>query len=137
MVIRKSEKISSGILIMSIIQLISAIFSIIGYIFFILIKDQINKLNTLGGEEQISNAQLFIFIFITLIIIAAVILILAKKKVGIYVYISSVITNVIYNIIMNGINLFNISLSIIIPILLMIFIIKNKCIYGIGSNINQ
>ncbi|MBU5455238.1 hypothetical protein [Caproiciproducens sp. MSJ-32] len=132
----KSEKIGSGILIVSILQLIGSILSILGYISIILMRDQINKLNTLAGNEQITNGQIFILITITLVTVVGLILILAKKKLGIYIYYSSIITNIICNIIVSGINLLNISLSLILPILMMIFIIKKKYVYRIGANID-
>jgi hypothetical protein len=128
----QSRKLGAGIIIISIIQFIGVIFSVVGSILLFSSKDAIiNKLQENGQNINIlSNTQIIISLIFQLIIAVAIILILVKKSIGIYSYFTVVSINIIYSIIRAGFQ-WTIIFSLIFPILMAIFINKKKKIFNI------
>ncbi|MEG1132403.1 MAG: hypothetical protein RSD22_09720 [Romboutsia sp.] len=125
----KENKLGFGIITISIIQLIFNFFSIIGSLFYfsdntkqILGEDFLNKFN-------ITTTSIIISLVITILITISLILILFKKLVGIYAYIITIIISINYSIIANGFNLNQLLLSLIIPVILLIFLFNKKSVF--------
>jgi len=126
----QSQKLGAGIIIISIIQLIGAIFNVFGSILLFSSRDTIiNELQE-TGQSIASNTQITITLILQLILAIAIILILIKKSIGIYSYFTVVAINIIYSIVSIGFQ-WTIIFSLIIPILMAIFINKKKKLFNI------
>ena len=125
----QSQKLGAGIITISIIQLIGAIFSVFGSIILFSSKDTIiNELQE-TGQSIASNTQITITLILQLILAISVILILLKKSIGVYSYFTVTILNIIYTIICVSLN-WTIIFSLILPILMAIFINKKKELFN-------
>lgn len=123
----QSQKLGAGIIIISVIQFISVLLSILGAILLLSSKNVI--INTLRANGQniniLSNTQITINIIFQLMIAISIILILVKKSIGIYSYFTVVAINIIYSVISTSFQ-WTIVFSLIFPILMAIFINKKK-----------
>ena len=125
----QSQKLGTGIIIISIIQLIGAIFSVFGSILLFSSKDTIINELQANGQSTASNTQITITLILQLILAISIILILVKKSIGIYSYFTFVAINIIYSIISTGFQ-WTIIFSLILPILMAIFINKKKNLFN-------
>lgn len=126
----QSQKLGAGIITISIIQLIGAIFSVFGSIILFLSKDKIINELQKTGQSIASDTQITITLILQLLLAISVILILLKKSIGIYSYFTVVAISIIYSIISTGFQ-WIIILSLIFPILMAIFINKKKNLFKI------
>jgi hypothetical protein len=128
----QSQKLGSGIIIISFIHFIGAIFSILGAILLLSRKDVV--INQLQATKQsipltLSTTQITISLILQLIMIITIILILFKKSIGVYSYFTIVAINIIHTIMGNGFK-WTIICSLILPILMTIFINKKKELFN-------
>lgn len=132
----KSQKLGVGIITVSVLHLIGAIFSILGLIILLVFRNSIQGVFNQTGQKAASLAlstnHIIVSLVLTLILSAAVILILLKKASGIYAYFICSIINIIYSIVLNGFKWTSI-LSVILPILMLIFITRKKEVFGFKS----
>lgn len=85
------------------------------------------------GVAQITSTELIISIILSLLLLVGIILILLKKQIGVYTFFTVEIINIIYSLIMNGLNLsvlISTLIGLILPGLLAYFIYKKKELFG-------
>jgi len=123
----QSQKLGSGIIIISIIYFIGAIFGTFGLIVLLTQKDTLTKQ---GIPLTLSTTQITISLILQLILVIAIILILFKKSIGVYSYFTITILSIINAIMDNGFQ-WTIILSLILPILMAIFINKKRKLFNI------
>lgn len=130
-----NQKLGKGIIILSIFTLISSVFSILSSITLLTEegkKTLIESYTKLGIEAAVpSNGQTTIGIIISVLVIVSLILILMKKSVGVYGYFISEIISIISSIIFSGFSIFVLVLMLIFPVLMAIFILKKRNIFGL------
>lgn len=121
------QKLGAGIIIISIIYFISAIFGTLGSVVLLTQKDILIKQ---GVPLTLSNTQIIIGLILQLILVIAIILILFKKSIGVYSYFTITILSIINTIMDNGFQ-WTIILSLILPILMAICINKKRKLFNI------
>lgn len=129
----KPKGVGAGVITISVLYFIAAFFMIIGDVILLGAKDFLeDQYKTMGiTMPDISNTVVVISLVLEIILVAAVILILMKKAIGVYAYFAIAIINFIYSIASNGINL-TVILGLILPILMAVFILNRKEVFGIG-----
>ena len=136
----ENKKLGGGILTISIIYLVLLGFGLIGSIISLLTLDQINSLMSQMAGVQITSTELIVSIILSLILLVGIILILLKKQIGVYTFFTVEIINIIYSLIMNGLNLsilISTLIELILPVLLAYFIYKKKELFGFESKENN
>lgn len=121
------QKLGAGIIILSIIYFISAIFGTFGSIILLTQKDTFVKQ---GIPLTLSNNQIIIGLILQALLVIAIILILFKKSIGVYSYFTITIVSIINTIMDSGFQ-WTIILSLILPILMAIFINKKRKLFNI------
>lgn len=122
----ENKKLGTGIIILTIFILLSAILGIItnfGLMFFgnLIVESYDGEVI----ESTTNNAYLIIDIILRVIFLVSTILIFMKKSLGIYSYFIVAIISIITSIIFNGFST-SIIASLIVPILMAIFIFKKR-----------
>lgn len=128
----QKQKVGAGILTISIIHLVFFAFGLIGTIVSFAMKDTINDMIKGQGVPEITTSSLIIGIVFTVILALAVILILMKKEIGVYMYFIVQVANIVYEIVVNGFKLMQLT-SFILPVLMGIFIWQKREVFGLGS----
>ena len=123
-------KISTGIKVVSIIQLVGNGFTIINLILMFFFKDAINDLlKGFGVEENLfPNWYLLVSFIISTAVIVGLSMILAKNKIGVFMYFGSVLLSEIVYIIYIGVGI-ELFTALILPTLMAIFISKQKQVF--------
>ncbi|NRZ29507.1 hypothetical protein [Clostridium beijerinckii] len=122
------KKLGAGIVTISAIQLIGAIFSVLGSLLLFSSKSEIlNEMQT-SKQNIASNTQITITLILQVLLAITIILILLKKSIGIYSYFTVVTINILYSIISIGFQ-WTIIFSLILPVLMAIFIYKKKSLF--------
>ena len=125
----QKPKVGAGIKILSIIQLVINGIGLLGLIASLFMKEEIkNQLKT-AGVPLPTTAALIISMALIIILIMSVILILMKKELGIYIYFTAVVANIVYAIVSTGFNP-GVLLNLIVPVLMGFFIWKKKEIFS-------
>ena len=136
----ENKKLGGGILAISILYLVFLSLGLMGNIISFSTLDQINAVSAQMGMPQLTSTELIISIILNLVLVIAIILILLKKKIGVYAFLTVIIINVIYSLIMNGLSVFvliSTLIGLILPGLLAYFIYKKKEVFGFESNENN
>lgn len=128
----ENSKVGPGIMTVSILTLIANGFSFLGLVLALVFKDSLSSIPGAEAIKEISINEIIISIIIILLVIVSVILILYKKSLGIYGYFVGIIANFIYSVITTGFNPSSL-ISLILPILMAVFILKKKELYGFGN----
>lgn len=121
------QKLGAGIIILSVIYFITAIFGTLGSVVLLTQKD---ILISQGIPLTLSNTQIIIGLILQLILVIAIILILFKKSIGVYSYFTITILSIINTIMDNGFQ-WTIILSLILPILMAICVNKKRKLFNI------
>lgn len=136
MEINQPKKIGAGVITISILEILGAVFSIVGSIYSYFMKDKVAGLLPADQAAKVSSAlslsNIIITIFLLVIIIAGVILILSKKAAGIYMYFTCEIINIIYSIVKSGFSfstILSVILGLILPVLMAVFINMDKEVF--------
>lgn len=132
----ENKKLGGGILTISIIYLVFLGFGLIGSIISLSTLEQINSVMAQMGGIQLTPTELIISIILSFILLFGIILILLKKQIGVYTFFTVEIINIIYSLIMNGLNLsvlISTLIGLILPGLLAYFIYKKKELFGFES----
>lgn len=124
----KRYTLGAGILTVSIIQLVLYGFSLLGLVPILLMKDQFSSIVGEEAMAALSGPTLIISIVLIVILVLGIILILAKKSLGVYIFFTCMIINILYSIIMNGFKISTLG-SLILPGLMAFFIYKKKHLY--------
>lgn len=127
----ENKKLGTGIIILTILILLSAILGIItnfGLMFFgnLIVESYDGEVI----ESTTNNAYLIIDIILRVIFLVSTILIFMKKSLGIYSYFIVAIISIITSIIFNGFST-SIIASLIVPILMAIFILRKREIFNL------
>ncbi len=136
----ENKKLGGGILTISIIYLVFLGFGLIGSIISLSTLDQINSVMAQMGGIQLTPTELIISIILNFILLFGIILILLKKQIGVYTFFTVEIINIIYSLIMNGLNLsvlISTLIGLILPGLLAYFIYKKKELFGFQGKENN
>jgi hypothetical protein len=135
MEINQPKALGAGILVMSILEYIGAGFAIIGMAYSFLMKDALTSaMSSLPADQvakvtaQLSTQNLIITIVIALALVLGVTLILLKKAVGVYIFFTCIVINIIYGIIINGFSVYTL-IGLIFPALMAVFIYNKKEIF--------
>lgn len=118
-------KVGLGIKILSILILISNVFSLLGFVTTLVMKDQIKEM----GIPEIPMYSIIVGIIYIIAVTIAIILILKKKELGIYIYFIAVVANLTYSIVSNGFQPVML-ISLVIPTIMSFFIWKNKEVFS-------
>ena len=121
------QKLGAGIIILSVIYFITAIFGTLGSVVLLTQKDILIEQ---GIPLTLSNTQIIIGLILQLILVIAIILILFKKSIGVYSYFTITILSIINTIMDNGFQ-WTIILSLILPILMAICVNKKRKLFNI------
>ncbi len=121
------QKLGAGIIILSVIYFITAIFGTLGSVVLLTQKDILIEQ---GIPLTLSNNQIIIGLILQLILVIAIILILFKKSIGVYSYFTITILSIINTIMDNGFQ-WTIILSLILPILMAICVNKKRKLFNI------
>lgn len=136
----ENKKLGGGILTISIIYLVFLGFGLIGSIISLSTLEQINSVMAQMGGIQLTPTELIISIILSFILLFGIILILLKKQIGVYTFFTVEIINIIYSLIMNGLNLsvlISTLIGLILPGLLAYFIYKKKELFGFQCKENN
>lgn len=124
----QKPKVGSGILTVSIIQLVFSGFGLIALLANLFMNDTTkSQLKTMGIPET-PTSTIIIGLAFVIIIALGTILILMKKELGIYIYFIAEVGNIVYSVVMNGFKPI-LLLSLIIPVLMGIFILNKKEVF--------
>lgn len=123
---KNEEKLSTGLKVISIIELVMSAFAMLGFIIIFVMGDKINAIAQAQGIETVSKGELVLPMIMTLITVLGIILILSKKQIGVYIYFITCVTDIISSTIMNGFKIGNFISSLIWPALMLYFVNKNK-----------
>lgn len=123
---KNEEKLSTGLKVVSIIELVMSAFAIFGLLVNLVMGDKINSILQVQGIEAVSKGELVIPMIIILCTVLGIILMLCKKQIGVYIYFITYLTDIISSIIMNGFKIGNFISSLIWPLLMLYFVNKNK-----------
>lgn len=130
-----NEKLGAGIITISILSLITVVFGLIGGISILSTpREEFVKTYELAGLDPATIpavGQTIVSLILIIILGVSVILILMKKSVGVYGYFISQIISIISSIIFSGFSISNIVLGLILPILMAIFILKKRNLFGL------
>ncbi|MBW9146598.1 hypothetical protein KTC92_07550 [Clostridium sp. CM027] len=134
----KKPKVGAGIKTMSIIQLIISGFGLIAIIIALLMKDKLAaQYKTMGMDvPQVSTSAYIISLVIITIITIGIILILMKKELGIYIYFTATVANIVYTIVSDGFKPVSL-VGLIIPALMGFFIWKKREIFSTDTKTEQ
>lgn len=130
----QSKKLGAGIITISIIHLVIYGFTILGLLINLFGKDMIHQILTESGQPipEITTGQIVITLVLISLLTCGIILIMCKKALGIYVYFTTTVINIVVGIIMNGFKT-NSLYGLILPVLLGIFIYLKKEVFGFGA----
>lgn len=125
------QRLGSGIIAVAVIELIFSVLSIIGVIITMSMKDLIYQQLQAAGQNipMPTTNQLIVSAVLSAVLILAIILILMKKETGVYAYFTTEIISIVYSIIINGFK-YTVLLSLILPALMAVFIVKKKEVFG-------
>ncbi len=133
-----NEKLGGGIITICVLTLIGFAISLIGYVTLLLGKDMlIDMYNSMGIDATTiipDTSITLVSLIISIVIAVSVILILMKKSIGVYGYFVAEIISIIASIVFSGFNILSLIASLILPILMAIFILQKKEVFGLASN---
>lgn len=125
----KRLKLGAGIIVLSIIQIISLVFATIGYISF-LNPETKNLLGTdFYSKLNLNDITIKISLVLSIITVLSLVLLLMKKSLGVYGYFVVTIVSIIFSIVMNGFNVIAIIRSLIMPIIMALIIYNKRNIF--------
>jgi len=122
------NKVGAGILTICILHFIGAL---IGIASFFLTKSAITP--EITAQTGVTSTSLVVSLIVTTVYAIACILLLLKQKIGIFLYYIVALTNLITTFAFIGFSFLTLGLSLILPILMAIFILKKKEVYGFGT----
>lgn len=128
------NKVGAGIITISVLHFIGCAFTVISLLINLLFSDFIKETLATAGQEALapSTSSIVISFISTLLLLIFVILILTKKAVGVYGYFAIQIFSLVYAVISAGFSPLLV-LNLILPLLMLLFIVKKKHIYGFGD----
>lgn len=129
------NKLGGGIIVVSILILISSVFSSFSSISILMNRSLYKKTYKELGMTLPSNTMYIIYLVLSVVIILSAILILLKKSLGIYGYFTAIIINIIANIVASGFNILMLA-NLIIPIIYLALIMSKKQVFGLGNDAN-
>lgn len=131
------KKVGAGVLTISIITFVINAIAVLGFVYILGFKDKLKETYSSMGMDPSkvipSNSEVIINSILIVFITIAVILILLKKAIGVYSYFTFIIIKIIATIILSGFSL-GILFSFILPILMLIFILQKKNVFGFGDS---
>jgi len=131
------KKLGAGIITMSVIFLVAAVFTVLGATINLVAGDSINQVLIDSGQIDASmlptTTDYIISLIISICTIIFIILILCKNKIGVLAYFALTILNHIYTLIttgISGISMISQLIGFLIIALYGFFIYKKRDIYG-------
>ncbi|ADL52537.1 hypothetical protein [Clostridium cellulovorans] len=126
------NKVGAGIITISVLSIIGAIIFALGSVILILSKDIVNETYASMGIPAIKQSDIMILLISAILTIIFIALILAKKSIGVFGYFATKAFYLVYTIISTGFAIGEIT-YLILPLLMLLFIVKKKHIYGFGN----
>ncbi|MDZ5252450.1 hypothetical protein [Clostridium sp. LIBA-8841] len=133
---QKQNKLGAGIIAISIIQIIFSAFGLLGSILLLMPSFQENMAAISGvslNQMGFNNVTIIIGLVAIILDLLGIILILRKKAIGLYIYLLVTAANIIYSIVLNGISIFSLIGSLILPLLMTFFVYKKKELFGLSK----
>lgn len=133
---QKQNKLGAGIIAISIIQIIFSAFGLLGSILLLMPSFQENMAAISGvslNQMGFNNVTIIIGLVAIILDLLGIILILRKKAIGLYIYLLVTAANIIYSIVINGISIFSLIGSLILPLLMTFFVYKKKELFGLSK----
>lgn len=127
----EKQRLGSGIIAVAVIELIFSAMGIVGLIITMSMKDMIYQQLQAAGQSiaMPTTNQLIVSAVLSVFLIIAIILILMRKETGVYAYFTIEIISIVYSILINGFK-YTVLLSLILPALMAVFIVKKKEVFG-------
>lgn len=119
-----------GIIIISVLYLITQIYSLINSVLGIINFDKINEVYIENGITPLTYSGIIMSIIMAVGIIVAMTFLLKRNKIGIFIFIGVEIISIIYLTILTGFGS-HLAMLLVMPLLLLFFVYKKKDIYGL------
>lgn len=123
---KNEQKLSTGLKVVSIIELVISAFAIFGLLVNLTMGDKVNSILQAQGIEAVSKGEVIISMIIVVFSVLGIILMLLKKQVGVYIYFITCLTDIICTVIMKGFHIGGVISSLIWAALMLYFVNKNK-----------
>jgi len=132
----QKPSVGAGIKTMSILQLIFSGFGLLNIRSYFVNNEKANAALKTMELPQITNFSITIGLVFTIVLALSVILILRKKELGIYIYFTIQVAQIVYSIVTYGFTLLLIAavlMPVIMAILMGIFIWKKKEVFTVEA----
>lgn len=131
---QKQNKLGAGIITISVIQIIISVFGLFGSIILLTPAFQENMAALSGvslDQIGLNTATIIVSLVSILLTLLGIILILRRKAIGLYIYLLITAANIIYSIVLNGLAIYSLIGSLILPLLMTFFVYKKKDLFGL------
>lgn len=125
----KNQKLGAGLLVVLIIQLVMFLFSLPGTFNFLYNPEAFNKIFRENGLPEVPVSFMAIGAFFTCLMILGITLMLLKKNIGIYIYFTGVLINIVSSQIFNGFHIVAFLQQLLFPVLTFIFLYMKRDIF--------